>query len=166
MSQHLPTPDDSSNDNPYAAPSGPALSVGSQFLDGLPCCCLIDHSAINYRGKPESLVDRFMKGLGKPFEKKGISLTTELDPARAALHVRFVRIEQGNQLLRYLLPFLSPAFIEIEADLLSQGNVVESFYYRQNAQAGLFGGTATGMLNVCADRIAKKLSKGVLKRLA
>jgi hypothetical protein len=137
-----------------------------QFSGKLPCCCSLDGAAINYKGGPESILDRFVKALAKPLGKKGITLSPAQDPAAAALRVRFVQIEQGNQFLRYLLPFLSPAFIEIEADLVNQGTVVESFHYRQNAQVGLFGGTATGMLNVCADRVANRLAKGILKKMA
>jgi hypothetical protein len=132
---------------------------------GLGFWCSLEGAEINYKGSPRELVDRLLRGLAKPLGKRGITLQQQPSPEQAALRIRIVAIEQGNQLLRYLLPFIAPAFLEIEADLAPAGTPPESLHYKQTAQIGLFGGSASGMLGVCADRIAKKLSKDVLRRL-
>lgn len=127
--------------------------------------CTLQGAAINYKGRSEELADRFLQALSKLLTKKGIALQPVQTPQEAALQIRFVQIEQGNQLLRYLLPFIAPAFLELEVALATQQGTTEALHYKQTAQVGLFGGSATSMLGVCADRIAKKLSKDLLKRM-
>ena len=120
---------------------------------------------INYAGSTEELMDRMIKRLTKLLAKKGITLMLASAPQEAELHIRIVQIEQGNQLLRYLLPFIAPAFVELEVDCKAAGTTPETLFYKQTAQVGLFGGTASGMLGVCVDRIAGRMTKDLVKRL-
>lgn len=84
----------------------------------------------------------------------------------ADLVIEFITIEQGNQLLRYLLPFISPAYIELDVKLSGSDSKPLERTYKQTSQVGLFGGSGSGMLNVAVDRIAKRIVKDVLKARA
>ena len=125
----------------------------------------LDGAAVNYGGDAGALMQRMMNRVTKLLKKKGIALSQQAAGEVVPLRVRVVQIEQGNQLMRYFLPFLSPAFVEIEAELDVPSGGSESFFYKKAAQFGLFGGSASGMLGVCVDRVATDLSKDINKRL-
>jgi hypothetical protein len=129
-------------------------------------CVSLEGTAINYRGDLEKLAVGFVNALAQFLRKKGVTLELRPTAENTTLQIRFVEIEQCNQLLRYLMPFTSPAFVEIEAEFASGRAPAELLPYRQTAHFGLFGGSAAGMLGVCVDRLAEKLGKDVLKRLA
>src|SRR5205807_1321458 len=104
-------------------------SMAAYDPDAIPFCCTLDGAAVNYKGDADKLVQRFVKAFGKALGKKNIALAHEPDMNRAAVRIRFVQIEQGSQLLRYLLPFLSPAFVEMEVDLCFRQGAPESLHY-------------------------------------
>jgi hypothetical protein len=101
--------------------------------------------------------------LEKTLGKKGVAVRWN-DKGPAEVNIRVVRIDQGNQALRYLLPFIAPAVMEVEGKSTVAGKS-RDFHYVQKAQMGLLGGSAHGMLKVCAQRIADKIAKDLLASL-
>jgi len=95
--------------------------------------------------------------------KKGVAVRWSDQEAGSELFVRIVAIDQGNQFLRWLLPFIAPAVLEVEGQVAVAGSTPQEFHYTQRAQMGLLGGSARSMLNVCAQRVADKIVGDVLR---
>ncbi len=103
--------------------------------------------------------------LEKRLGKKGLALEWGEEGGNAELFIRVVWIDQGNRLLRYMFPFLSPAVLEIEGEVALDGSTPQQFHYVQREQIGLFGGSARDMLKLCAQRVAKKIARDVRRNL-
>lgn len=97
--------------------------------------------------------------------KKGVGLRWSNDDAASEITIRIVAIDQGNQFLRWLLPFIAPAVLEVEGEIRLAGNAPQPFNYTQRAQIGALGGTARGMLKVCAQRVADKIAGDVVRSI-
>jgi hypothetical protein len=141
---------------PSAAPRrGPSGSLAS--------CCTLQGATISVSFDAADVTQRITKKLEKRLGKKGMSLfwTNEMDSPE--LVIRVVRIDQGNQLLRYLVHFLGAAVVEVEGQVAIGGSGPRPFHFTQKAHFGFFGGSARGMLNVCADRIGDKIARFVVK---
>lgn len=101
----------------------------------------------------------------KRLHKKGVATRWNDQETGSELIIRIVAIDQGNQFLRWLLPFIAPAFLEVEGQVGLSGSTPQQFHYTQCAQVGLFGGSARGMLKVCAQRVAHKIASDVLRTI-
>jgi hypothetical protein len=111
-------------------------------------------------------VVEWVKGMmEKKLRKKGIALRWTNAWDSPELVVNLVEIDPGNQALRWLVPFVSPAVLAVEGKIALSGSPPQSFHYVHKVHFGLFGGTPKSMLKICADRIAKKIIKFVLKTL-
>ena len=100
--------------------------------------------------------DRIAKQLGKQGYR--ISWGTANDSAV----ILTVAMEPGNQFMRWLLPFSSPAVVNIQGRInvpLSQ----QTFTAKGSAHFGLFGGSPTGMLKVAGGVAAGSIAKQILK---
>jgi hypothetical protein len=150
-----------------AAPSPlPATAVTTRVRPpngAVTACCTIRGAEIVLSFGAADVIERLRRKLEKALGKKGLNLawTDELDSPDVV--IRFLRIDEGSQLLRYLMPFLGPAVLEVEGQAAIDGSGPRRFHYTQKAQFGIFGGSAKGMLNVCADRVAGKIAKEILK---
>jgi hypothetical protein len=103
--------------------------------------------------------------LEKRLLKKGVAVRWSGEEKDSELFVRIVEMNQGNQLLRYLLPFIAPAYVEVEGRRAIAGSSPQPLHYLQRAQVGLLGGSAKSMLKVCTQRIADKIAGEVLSGL-
>jgi hypothetical protein len=103
--------------------------------------------------------------LEKRLLKKGVAVRWSEGEKNSELFVRIVEMNQGNQLLRYLLPFIAPAYIEVEGRSAIAGSSPQPLHYLQRAQMGILGGAARSMLKVCAQQLADKIAKEVLRSL-
>ena len=101
--------------------------------------------------------------LEKRLGKKGIGVNWSETAESADVSVRFVEIDKGNQFLRYMLPFIAPAVVEVEGHVSPGGSSGRPFHFVQKAQVGILGGGAKSMLTVCASAAADKISKEILK---
>lgn len=128
-------------------------------------CCTMDGAATTVSFAPSEIAQRLKQTFEKRLGKKGVAVDWTDESNAPHVVVRIVEIDQGNQLLRYLLPFISPAVLEVEGEVRLPGSGRSEFHYVQKAQVGLFGGSAKGMLSVCADRVSGKIAKDVLKVL-
>ena len=139
--------------------------MGGHIPRTLICGCSVEGAAVNYDGDLGKLANRLLKDLTGKLEKKGVDLEYASAWEDAELQIRFVQVEQGSQLLRYMLPFAAPAFMEIQADLASGEGPPFSKRYYHEAQGGLFGGSASGMLGKCVDRIASRIADDLADRM-
>lgn len=103
--------------------------------------------------------------LEKRLLKKGVAVKWSEQPASPELNIRVVAMDQGNQFLRYLLPFIAPAVLEVEGELALAAGSIQQLHYIQRAQMGLFGGSARSMLKVCAQGVAAKIAGEVIRGL-
>lgn len=125
--------------------------------------CTTEGAALTVSFDPEIIVDALKKRLEKRLGKKGIGVKWSDTAESADVSVRFVEIDKGNQFLRYMLPFIAPAVVEVEGHVSPGGSAPRSFHFVQKAQVGLFGGGAKSMLTVCANVAADKIAKEILK---
>ena len=125
--------------------------------------CSTEGAAITVSFDAEDIVAALKKRLEKRLGKKGIGVNWSETAESSDVSVRFVEIDQGNQFLRWMLPFLAPAVVEVEGHVSPGGSSPRSFHFVQKAQVGLLGGGAKSMLTVCASRVADKISTEVLK---
>ena len=80
----------------------------------------------------------------------------------ANIVLRFIRIEQGNQLLRYIVPFSAPARCDVEGTLLMTHSGPRPFFFERRADLSIFGGASGYMLRVCARRSADDVAQFIL----
>jgi len=97
--------------------------------------------------------------------KKGVAVRWSNQETSSELFIRVVAIDQGNQFLRWLLPFIAPAVLEVEGQIVLAGSSPQQFDYVQRAHMGLLGGSAKGMLKFCAQRVANRIASDVLRGL-
>ena len=97
--------------------------------------------------------------------KKGVAVRWNNQEAGSELVIRVVAIDQGNQFLRWFLPFIAPAVLEVEGQVGIGGSTPLQFHYTQRAQMGLLGGSAQGMLKVNAQRVSVKIAGDVLRSM-
>jgi len=150
--------------SPATTAVAPAAASRAQQPSGsLASSCTLHGATVTLSFGPVEVIQRLRENLEKKLRKKGITLywTNEVDSPEIA--IRIVKIDEGSQLLRYLLPFIAPAVLEVEGRVAIAGSSPRQFHYTQKAQLGLFGGSARGMLNLCADRVGGKIAKDVLK---
>jgi hypothetical protein len=128
-------------------------------------CCMMKLEASNLSYEPSELISQLREKLQKRLLKKGFA--PEWVPATEdpTLLVRMVRIDEGSQVMRYIMPFIAPAVLEVEGRVNGTADAPRAFRYVQKAQVGLFGGSARSMMNVNADRVSAKIVKDVLKAI-
>jgi len=128
-------------------------------------CCTAQGAALNLSFDVSEVVQELKSALEKKLLKKGIALRWTDEAVGSEVIIRIISIEQGNQFLRWLLPFIAPAVLEVEGQVAVGSAKPEPFHYVQRAQIGLAGGSAKGMLKVCATRTADKIAGDVLHTL-
>ena len=126
-------------------------------------CCSANGAALNLSFDASEILEQMTKRLENRLLKKGNALQWVEDAGAAQLAIRVVEIDQGNQFLRWLLPFIAPAVVEVEGEIRTGGAQPQSFHYVQRAQMGLFGGAARGMLKICATRVADRIASDVVR---
>ncbi len=123
--------------------------------------CTLDGATLNVKFEASELRVKLQQELEKRLGKKQAGVQWTEKAEGADFRIRFVEVEQGNQFLRYLLPFIAPAVIEVEGDVTQVGQPPAPFHYVQKAQVGLFGGSARSMLGNCASQLANKIAKEI-----
>ena len=126
-------------------------------------CCMMKLEATKLSFEPTELIVKLREKLQKRLLKKGYEMQHVAQSAEPTLLVQMVRLDEGSQLMRYLLPFISPAVMEVRGHVNGLGSEARAFSYVQKAQMGLFGGSPKSMMEINADRVAAKIVKDVLK---
>lgn len=139
--------------------------MGKEVSRTITACCLESGAALKVSFDVTEISTEIKTRLEKRLLKKGIAVRWTEQATGSELLVRFVEVNQGNRLLRYLLPFIAPAFLEVEGKISLAGSSPQQLHYVQRAQIGLFGGSAKVMLKSCAQRIANKIASDVLHSL-
>jgi len=128
-------------------------------------CCSDGGAALKLSFDAAEITAELKACLEKRLLDKGVAIRWSEQATNPELLVRVVEIDQGNQFLRYLLPFIAPAVLEVEGQMTVSGSSPQQLHYVQRAQIGIFGGSARGMLKTCAQRVAKKIASEVLRSL-
>jgi hypothetical protein len=128
-------------------------------------CCTDSGAALKLSFGAAEITGEIRAGLDKRLPKKGVSPRWVQETENPELLVRVVSIDQGNQFLRWLLPFIAPATLEVEGHVSVGDAAPRDFHYTQRAQMGLLGGAAKGMLKVCAQRVADKITGDVSRQM-
>ena len=139
--------------------------MSKDVIKTISSCCTAQGAALNLSFDVSEVIQELKTALEKKLLKKGIALRWTDEAAASEVLIRIIAIEQGNQFLRWLLPFIAPAVLEVEGQVAVDGANPEPFHYVQKAQLGLAGGSAKGMLKVCAMRTADKIAGDVLRTL-
>jgi hypothetical protein len=125
--------------------------------------CLLDDANLNLKFDAGIIRDRLRRQVDKNLGKKKVVLSWQDEEEDADVQIRFVLIDQGNQFLRWFIPGIAPAVVEIEGEVGTDGKNVHSFNYIRKAHIGIFGGSGKYMLRVCADRLARDVTREVLR---
>lgn len=126
-------------------------------------CCSHDGAALKLKFDPAMILTEMRTRIEKPLLKKGVALQWSDQEEGSELFIRVISMDQGNQFLRWLLPFIAPAVLEVEGQLSLGGAAPAEFQYTQRAHIGLLGGSGKGMLKICAQRVAGKIVRNVLR---
>jgi hypothetical protein len=108
---------------------------------------------------PEPVEAHFWQRLEKNLSKRGFQ-AVRVGGAQPANVASRLELNPGNRLLRYFVPFASPAVTTaLGAVTRSDGSVDQHIQARGTAHFGLFGGSPVGMLKAAADRAAASVAK-------
>ncbi len=115
--------------------------------------------------QPQDVISPLCENISKRLSKKGVGVQWGPETPTTILVLRVVVMDQGNQLLRYLLPFISPAVLEVEGHIRVGNGAPKPIHVVKKAHFGLFGGSPVGMLKTCGSQIAAKVAKETLASL-
>jgi hypothetical protein len=104
--------------------------------------------------------------LTKKLAKKGIEMSWSDSTANCEVEIRVLKVQQGNQFLRWLFPFIAPAVVEIEGQFALPGLPCQPFHRTETAQVGFLGGSASHMVGTCIDRLAYQLAYDIGEAIA
>jgi hypothetical protein len=108
----------------------------------------------------------FQEGLNRQLMKKGIPLEQKNPDSEVFVRGKYVRVDAGNRFLRYFLTFFAgKAAVEVEGELIVQGNRKASLHAKAKQGWGLFGGNSESLLRGCAKTCAKRIAKQVASSL-
>jgi hypothetical protein len=139
--------------------------MGQELNRTIAACCSDSGAALKLSFDAADITAQIRTSLEKRLLKKGVAVRWTEQATDSELLIRVVEMHQGNRFLRYMLPFIAPAVLEVEGQITPGGSSPQQFHYVQRAQMGLFGGSAKGMLKVCAQRVANKIAGDVLRSL-
>ena len=140
--------------------------MGEQDSRDVTAYCSAEGAAVTVPSDADDVVQAFKEGLATRLRKKGVNLIWSDKAEGAALTIRIVQVDRGNQFLRWFLPFLAPAVVEAEAQIAIPGAPDRPFHDVQKAHFAIFGGSAKYMLKVCAGRLAGNLAGTILRAVS
>lgn len=128
--------------------------------------CSLKGTILNLSFDPSNITDRLQRELEKKPGKMGVNFSWQDSFEFAELRIRFMKIDQGSRLVRYLIcPLFAPALIEVEGELVLDDASPRSFHHTKKAYLGFLGGSPRGMLKFCACGIADKIAKDIRKEM-
>jgi hypothetical protein len=158
---------DSFPSTPAPAPAAPpAPSLVGKPLGALVSSCTLRGADINLSFGAAEVIERLRERLEKRLRKKKVALFWSNESNSPEIAIRIIKIDEGNQAMRYFIPFAAPAILEVAGRIAIPGSAPQQFRYTRKAHFGMFGGSPRTMLNICADRMSAKIAKDVLKAKA
>jgi hypothetical protein len=133
----------------------------AQFSRTLTAHCSIRETEAKLSLPKAEILQDLKAEIEKRLGKKGITVQWLDATQTPELAMNLVRIDEGNQLLRYLVPFPAPAIVAVEGQVAVDSREPRGFQSTRRANFGVFGGSAKGMLHVCNVQIAKDVTKAV-----
>jgi len=98
--------------------------------------------------------------------KGGLSVVQGGSDSRLVIRGRFVRIDQGSRIERYILTFLAgKAVVEVAGELIMDGREIQRLHATKGRSWGLFGGNSEDLLKQCARSCAENVAKEILLAL-
>lgn len=102
---------------------------------------------------PESLADDLRDEITASCQKQGLELTDDED-ADIKITGRVFAVDEGNQMLRYIIPFLAGASsVHVEGVIQVRDQEPEEFKQVVQGYMGLFGGSGTAMIRQAIRQI-------------
>ncbi|QDU73794.1 hypothetical protein Pan97_07940 [Bremerella volcania] len=133
-------------DNPFRTPtedsSGNAVSSNSIRIEPFQ----VRASGFHCRVLTEAQVSEMLaKELATFCGEQGFEIIN--GKAQYTIKGEIVKIDQGNQLLRYLLPYLAgEAMVEIHGEVVQGTHSSKTFHIKKTFSMGVFGGSSKGMI--------------------
>lgn len=121
----------------------------------------VDGAAVSSSAVGDGVCKTLIDQMTKQCQKSGLRIRWRDDANGACLLLRLVQVDEGSQFLRYMIPFSSPAIVEVEGELLTQSGP-HPIHLARKAHFSVFGGTGRYMTRVCASRIAGGLQKWIM----
>jgi hypothetical protein len=137
----------------------------ARFSRTLTAHCSIRETDVSLKLSKADILRDLKAEIEKRLGKKGLTVQWLDATQTPELAMNLVRLDQGSQLLRYLIPFSAPAVVAIEGQVTVNSQEPREFDSTRRAHFGLFGGTAKAMLHTCNVQIAKDVTKAVIKAL-
>jgi hypothetical protein len=117
----------------------------------------------------EQVMDRIRQTVDKKLKKKNIDVHWSDQDGDVAVLIRLIRVDEGKQFMRWLIPFSAPAVVIADVDVSIRGagggDDFDSINADGRAHFGFFGGSPTQMVGVSADRVATQIAKAMIQSL-
>ncbi|MBN1163308.1 MAG: DUF4410 domain-containing protein [Candidatus Krumholzibacteriota bacterium] len=123
--------------------------------------CASEGAAVRLSFDESEVVESLKEMLERKAARRGIELQWTEQEEASRVNIRIIEVDQGNQFLRYLIPFVAPAVLEVEGEIGLDGDDPRSFHYVQRAQIGVFGGGARQMIGRCMTRVAHNIAQDI-----
>ena len=105
----------------------------------------------------------FQQCLVNQLAKNGVPLAQRSPDSEVIVRGKYVRIDAGNQLLRYMLTLVAgKAAVQVEGELFIKGKGTARLSATAKQGWGLFGGNSQSLLKKCAKTCANTVAKQVL----
>ncbi|MDD5095695.1 MAG: DUF4410 domain-containing protein [Dehalococcoidia bacterium] len=113
-----------------------------------------------------NVTTEFHTVLKNKLSNEGLSVVATSADAQIVVRGRFVCIDEGSRLWRYLLPFFAgKPVIEMEGELIVNGSRVAKLSVTEKRIGGFFGGESKTLLKSCGKTAAQKVAKQVVAGL-
>ncbi len=126
-------------------------------------------AAITFTGSLDKVTAAFRESLEKRLQKKGMAPAATGSasvPAQVEISGRFVRVDEGNRWLRYLLTFFAGhAIVEVEGEAKLTGNKIADLHHVAKQAGGFFGGGGESLLVLCARSCGNTFADRVIKAI-
>ena len=108
----------------------------------------------------------FQTILIKQLEKKGLSIVKTKDEAQIVVRGGFIRIDEGNRILRYFFARIAgKVVVEVKGELIINGEETIEILATGQKTWGTFGGASKRLLVLSAKACAQTASKCILTAL-
>lgn len=124
------------------------------------------HTALKTQTDPGAITGTFHQELARELAKFGLQVQEShpsLEPQAYSIEGAFVRIDEGNRVLRYFLTWVAgAAVVEVEGWLFRGDVPLRELYTKASMGVGILGGRTQGLLKRCAVNGAKQISRQVI----
>jgi hypothetical protein len=106
---------------------------------------------------PDGFVEALAAEIAACCQQEGLQVVK--DDADVLIDGLVLKAEEGNQALRYILPGLGAASVQLKGKITTPGGELLEFHQTQNGYLGLFGGSSRVMLRQALRRAALAIAR-------